>query len=74
VTTIAERLGRTPAQVLIRWSLQRGVVVLPKSTHRQRIEENTRVFDFALSEQDIATLDALDETGGTDQAREGTWW
>ena len=74
VRRLAERVGRTPAQVLIRWCLERGLVVLPKSTHRERIQENGRVFDFALSQQDIAALDALDETGGTDRARESTWW
>ncbi len=71
---IAERLGRTPAQVLIRWALQRDLVVLPKSTHRERIEQNARVFDFALSEQDMAALDRLDRTGGTDRAVERPWW
>jgi diketogulonate reductase-like aldo/keto reductase len=74
VSGIAERLGRTPAQVLIRWCLQRDLVVLPKSTHRERIEQNAQVFDFALSAQDMAALDALDGTGGTDRARESTWW
>ncbi len=70
----AERLGRTPAQVLIRWSLQRDIVVLPKSTHRERIVENAQVFDFALTDEDMAALDALDETGGTDEARSDQWW
>ncbi len=74
VARIAERLGRTPAQVLIRWSLQRGVVVLPKSTHRERIEQNAQVFDFALSHEDMAALDGLDRTGGTDRALERPWW
>jgi diketogulonate reductase-like aldo/keto reductase len=74
VGEIADRLGRTPAQVLIRWCLERGLVVLPKSTHRERIEENAQVFDFELSGDDMAALDALDGTGGTDQAREGKWW
>jgi diketogulonate reductase-like aldo/keto reductase len=74
VAEIAERLGRTPAQVLIRWSLQRDVVVIPKSTHQNRIEENGRVFDFELSDEDMARLDALDRTGGTEQAREQKWW
>jgi diketogulonate reductase-like aldo/keto reductase len=74
VRRIADRRGRTPAQVLIRWSLERDLVVLPKSSHRERIEENGRVFDFALSEEDMATLDALDETGGTERARESKWW
>jgi diketogulonate reductase-like aldo/keto reductase len=74
VREIAERVGRTPAQVLIRWCLERDLVVLPKSTHRERIEENGRVFDFALSAEDLAALDACDETGGTDAARESRWW
>jgi diketogulonate reductase-like aldo/keto reductase len=74
VRRIADGVGRTPAQVLIRWCLERGLVVLLKSTHRQRIQENARVFDFALSQEDVAALDGLDETGGTNQARESTWW
>jgi len=74
VAGIAGRLGRTPAQVLIRWSIQRGLVVLPKSTHRERIEQNAQVFDFELSDEDLAVLDGLDRTGGTDRAREQRWW
>jgi diketogulonate reductase-like aldo/keto reductase len=74
VAAIASRLGRTNAQVLIRWALQHELIVLPKSTHRDRIEENAQVFDFELSDEDMATLDGLDTTGGTDQAREGKWW
>jgi len=76
VGEIAERLGRTPAQVLVRWSVQRDIVVLPKSTHRERIVENAQVFDFALTDEDMAALDALDETGGTDvaRARSDQWW
>jgi diketogulonate reductase-like aldo/keto reductase len=74
VEEIANRLGRTPAQVLIRWCLERNIPVLPKSTHRERLEENAQVFDFTLSDEDIAALDALDETGGTDRARESKWW
>jgi diketogulonate reductase-like aldo/keto reductase len=74
VAEIASRVGRTPAQVLIRWCLQRDLVVLPKSTHRERIEENAQVFDFTLSGEDMAALDALDTTDGTDRARERKWW
>ena len=74
VQQIAERTGRTPAQVLLRWCLERDLVVIPKSTHRERIEENAQVFDFEVSDDDVAALDALDETGGTDQAQEGKWW
>ena len=74
VGEIAARLARTPAQVLLRWCLQRDLVVLPKSTHQGRIEENAQVFDFTLSDQDMAALDALDRTAGTDRARERKWW
>ena len=74
VRQIAQRVGRTPAQVLLRWSVQRDLVVIPKSTHRERIEENAQIFDFALSDEDMAALDALDQTDGTDQALERKWW
>ena len=66
--------GRTPAQVLLRWCLQRDAIVLPKSVHRERIEENSQVFDFSLSEEDMHVLDGFDRTGGTDEAREQKWW
>ncbi|HEV2061010.1 MAG TPA: aldo/keto reductase [Solirubrobacteraceae bacterium] len=74
VGEIAARLGRTPAQVLVRWCLQRNLVVLPKSTHQERIDENAQVFDFTLSDEDMAALDALDRTAETDRARESKWW
>jgi diketogulonate reductase-like aldo/keto reductase len=74
VRRIAERAGRTPAQLLLRWCVQRELVVIPKSTHRDRIQENAKVFDFTLSGEDMAALDALDETGGTDRALERLWW
>jgi diketogulonate reductase-like aldo/keto reductase len=74
VNRIAGRLGRTPAQVLLRWSVRREISVLAKSTHRDRIEANARIFDFTLSDADVAALDSLDRVGGTDQAREGKWW
>ena len=74
VARIAERLDRTPAQVLIRWGLQHNLVVLPKSTHRERIVQNAQVFDFTLPDEDMATLDGLDRTGGTDRALEHPWW
>jgi 2,5-diketo-D-gluconate reductase A len=74
VQQIAERVGRTPAQVLLRWCIQRDLVVIPKSTHRDRIEENARIFDFTLSDEVMNALDALDETDGTDRALERGWW
>ena len=74
VTQIARRHGRTPAQVLLRWCIERAIPIIPKSTHRQRIAENADVFDFELSDEDVAELDALDRTGGTDHALERKWW
>jgi diketogulonate reductase-like aldo/keto reductase len=74
VARIAGATGRTPAQVLIRWALQKGLTVIPKSTHRERIEENFAVFDFELDADSVAALDALDTTGKTAAALEGKWW
>ena len=74
VASIAQRHERTPAQVLLRWCLERGIPLIPKSTHRERIAENAKIFDFRLSDGDIAELDALDRTGGSDRALECKWW
>jgi len=74
VNRVAQRVGRTPAQVLLRWCLQHDVPVIPKSTHRERIAENAQIFDFTLSDEDMADLDALDQTDGTDRALERPWW
>ena len=60
VTTIAERHGKTPAQVLIRWHIQLGNIVIPKSVNPDRIASNFNVFDFELSEADIASIATLD--------------
>ncbi|MGW4685632.1 aldo/keto reductase [Streptomyces sp. NPDC004244] len=62
VTRIAETHGKSPAQVLLRWGLQQGRSVIPKSTKHHRIAENIDVFDFDLSADELAALDAL-ETG-----------
>jgi diketogulonate reductase-like aldo/keto reductase len=74
VNRVAQRAGRTPAQVLLRWSLQHDLPVIPKSVHRERISENAQIFGFTLSEQDMAELDALDQTDGTGRAQERKWW
>ena len=74
VKRIAARVGRTPAQVLLRWCVQHDLVVLPKSTHRERIAENALIFDFALTSEDMSELDRLDQTGSTGAARERKWW
>src|SRR5699024_3408205 len=57
---IAQRLGRTPSQVALRWHLQRGDVIFPKTTHRERMVENFDLFDFELTPEDVAAITALD--------------
>jgi diketogulonate reductase-like aldo/keto reductase len=69
VAAVADRLGRTPAQVLLRWAIQHGAVVIPKSSRKERIVSNAQVFDFELSDEDMRLLDALDRTRGTASAR-----
>ncbi len=65
VTRIAESVHRTPAQVVLRWHVQRSNIIFPKSATPQRIDENYRLFDFTLSDTDVDALCALDkgETG-----------
>ncbi len=60
ISGLAQKYGKTPAQIMIRWDLEHGVVTIPKSVHRERILENSRVFDFSLTEEDVGALDALD--------------
>ena len=57
---IGEKYGKTPAQVMLRWHIQRGIVVIPKSTHIERMKENEDVFDFALSDADMQEIASLD--------------
>jgi diketogulonate reductase-like aldo/keto reductase len=61
VATVARRVGRSPAQVLLRWGIEHGMVVLPKSTRRERIAENVAIFDFTLPPEAMAELDGLEE-------------
>jgi diketogulonate reductase-like aldo/keto reductase len=61
LVAVAQKHGRTSAQALLRWGLQKGVIVIPKSTRSARIEENAGVFDWSLDETDEATLDALNK-------------
>jgi 2,5-diketo-D-gluconate reductase A len=63
VTSIADAHGKTPAQVVLRWHLQLGCAVIPKSTHAERIRENFDVFDVELSDDDMAALSAISEPG-----------
>jgi diketogulonate reductase-like aldo/keto reductase len=74
VADIAARLNRSPAQVLLRWCVQRGIPVIAKSTHQDRLAQNAQIFDFELSDDDMAALDALDRSGGARAALERRWW
>jgi 2,5-diketo-D-gluconate reductase A len=67
---IASAAGRTPAQVLLRWGIQHGLIVVTKSATRDRIRENAHIFDFELSEAHMESLDGLDRTGGTGRAQD----
>lgn len=57
---IARKHGKTPAQVILRWNVQQGVMVIPKSVHRARMEENLDIWDFSLDGEDLARIAALD--------------
>ncbi len=60
LVNIGKKYGKTSAQVMLRWNIQRGVVVLPKSTHKERMVQNIDVFDFTLSNEDMTAIAALD--------------
>lgn len=60
LTEIGAKYGKTAAQVALRWNAQRGVVIIPKTTHRERMEENLNIWDFRLSDEDMAAIAALD--------------
>lgn len=59
VQQLAEKYQKTPAQIVLRWDLQHEVVTIPKSVHKERIIANAQVFDFELSDEDMALLDTL---------------
>lgn len=61
---IADKYGKTPAQICLRWEIQRGVVPLPKSVHRDRMVQNTQLFDFELSDEDMQKISTLPNLGG----------
>ena len=61
IIALADKYGKTPAQIVLRWELQRGIIVLPKSTHQERIISNFEVFDFELSEGDMNAINELNK-------------
>lgn len=60
LTAIGEKYGKSAAQVALRWNVQRGVVVIPKSTHKERMEQNIDIWDFSLSDEDMKEIAKLD--------------
>lgn len=60
LTDIGKKYGKSAAQVALRWNVQRGVVIIPKSIHRERMEENLNIWDFALRDEEMAAIGALD--------------
>ena len=60
LTEIGAKYGKSAAQTALRWNVQRGVVIIHKSTHRERMEENFNIWDFSLSDEDMAAITALD--------------
>ncbi|UOF91652.1 aldo/keto reductase [Fodinisporobacter ferrooxydans] len=61
VAELAQKYGKTPAQVVLRWDLQNEVVTIPKSVRAERIKENSQIFDFQLSQEDMLKIDALNQ-------------
>jgi diketogulonate reductase-like aldo/keto reductase len=63
IAALSEKYSKTPAQVILRWHLQNGAIVIPKSVHRQRIVENADIFDFELLETELQSIDSLERNG-----------
>ncbi|WP_426385762.1 aldo/keto reductase [Latilactobacillus curvatus] len=64
IATIATKHGKTAAQVCLRWGIQQGVLPLPKSTHQERMAQNTDIFDFELTDSEMTQISALENLGG----------
>ena len=60
LTAIGQKYGKSAAQVALRWNVQRGVTVIPKSVHKERMEQNLAICDFALSDEDMKEIAKLD--------------
>ena len=60
IVAIAKKYNKTPAQIILRWHLQRGIVSLPKSVHKERIIQNADIFDFELNEEEMKQISLLD--------------
>lgn len=60
LTAIGQKYGKTAAQVALRWNVQRGVTVIPKSVHKERMEQNLAIWDFQLTDEDMQEIAKLD--------------
>ncbi|AIQ14127.1 aldo/keto reductase [Paenibacillus durus] len=58
---LAQKYGKTPAQIVLRWDIQQGVITIPKSVHADRIRENAGIFDFTLSDEDVLAIEGLNK-------------
>jgi diketogulonate reductase-like aldo/keto reductase len=74
VTRAAAGYDKSPAQVMLRWALQKNMVVIPKSQHEARIAQNADIFDFAISDADMGLLDALASQSTAVKLATGSWW
>lgn len=61
IKELSDTYGKTPAQIILRWDVQKGVITIPKSTKAHRLKENADIFDFALSDEDMKRLSDLNE-------------
>jgi len=61
IKRLSEKYCKTPAQIILRWDIQEGIITIPKSTHEERIEENFSIFDFELSEEDMECMRSIDK-------------
>ena len=61
LSSIGKKYGKSAAQVVLRWNYQRGVVTIPKSIHKERMEQNISIFDFSLTEEEMEKISTLDE-------------
>ena len=71
---MAEKYGRSIAQLCIRWVLQKGLLPLPKSVHKERIFENAKLFDFEIAEEDMRYLDSIDDCGWSGKHPDTVWF